>query len=58
MGIGSRATRALISLSRDIGLSRLRAEILNENESSIKMTSKYMSLEKRTESKTYFTLSL
>ena len=57
-GIGSRATRALISLSKDIGLGNLRAEILNENESSIKMTSKYMSLEKRTESKTYFTLSL
>ena len=57
-GIGSRATRALISLAKDMGLSVLRAEILNENEASIKMTSKLMSLDRRTESKTYFTLSL
>ena len=57
-GIGSRATRALISLAKDMGLSALRAEILNENEASIKMTSKLMKLDKTTESKTYFTLSL
>ena len=57
-GIGSRATKALIKLSRDIGLSEIRAEILNENESSIKMTAKYMELEKRDLSKTYFALSL
>ena len=57
-GIGSRATRALISLAKDMGLSVLRAEILNENEASIKMTSKLMKLDKTTESKTYFTLSL
>lgn len=57
-GIGSRATKALIALAGRIGLSELRAEILNENENSIKMTSKYMKLIKRTESKTYFTLSV
>ena len=57
-GIGSRATKALISLAKSIGLSCLYAEILNENEGSIKMTSKLMNLEKRTECKTYFTLSL
>ena len=57
-GIGSRATNALISLAKRIGLLVLKAEILNENENSIKMTSKFMSVEKRTESKTYFTLSL
>ena len=57
-GIGSRATEALIELARDIGISELRAEILNENENSIKMTSKFMKLEKCDECKTYFTLSL
>lgn len=57
-GIGSRATKALIHLAKDMELTLLRAEILNENEASIKMTSKYMELEKATESKTYFTLSL
>lgn len=57
-GIGSRATRALIELCRNIGVTVVKAEILNENENSIKMTSKYMTVEKRTESKTLFTLSL
>lgn len=57
-GVGSRATEALIKLSKSIGLSTLYAEILNENEHSIKMTSKFMTLIKRTKSKTYFTLSL
>ena len=57
-GIGSRATKALVSLGKEIGLSVLRAEILNENESSIKMTAKYLNVEKRTESKTFFALSL
>ena len=57
-GIGSRATHALILLAKEMGLSSLRAEILNENESSIRMTSKYMKRDKTTESKTYFTLSL
>ncbi len=57
-GIGSRATRALIELAGRIGLSTLTAEILNENEKSIKMTSKYMEPIRRTESKTFFTLSL
>ncbi|MBQ7343391.1 MAG: GNAT family N-acetyltransferase [Clostridia bacterium] len=57
-GIGSGATRALIKLSREIGLSSLRAEILEENESSIKMTSKYMELVKRENGKVYFALSL
>ncbi len=57
-GIGTRATKALISLAKEIGLSTLRAEILNENTASIKMTSKLMNFENTTESKTYFTLSL
>ena len=57
-GLGSRATKALISLAKSIGLSRLSAEILNENEASVRMTEKFMSLESRTETKTYFTLSL
>lgn len=57
-GIGSRAVKALIKLSREIGLKQLSTEVLNENEISIKMTSKYMSIKKRTESKTYFTLML
>ena len=57
-GVGSRATRALISLAKEIGLRELKAEILNENENSIKMTSKFMNIEKRTESKTHFTLAL
>ena len=57
-GIGSRATAALVSLAKEIGLITLKAEILNENENSIKMTSKFMEIEKRTKSKTYFTLSL
>lgn len=57
-GIGTRATRALILIGRQMGLTTLKAEILNENEASIKMTSTLMKLEKVTESKTYFTLSL
>lgn len=57
-GIGSRATRALIELSKEIGLSTLKAEILEQNESSVRMTSKYMSLEKRENGKVYFALSL
>ena len=57
-GIGSRATRALILLAKEMELTTLRAEILNENEASIRMTSKLMVLDKVTESKTYFTLSL
>lgn len=57
-GIGSRATAALIKLAKEIGLSTLKAEILNENEVSIKMTSKFMDVDKCTKSKTHFTLSL
>ncbi len=57
-GIGSRATRALIELSKSIGLRTVNAEILNDNVASIKMTSKYMKLTKQTESKTIFTLEL
>ena len=57
-GIGSRATRALIRLAKEIGLSELRAEIIEENENSIRMTSKYMEIVKREEGKVYFALSL
>lgn len=57
-GIGSRATNALIKLSRDIGLSSVNAEIFAENTASVKMTSKYMELVKEENGKVYFTLSL
>ena len=57
-GIGSRATRALIKLAKEIELSSLRAEILEENLNSVKMTSKYMNLIKRENGKAYFTLTL
>ena len=57
-GIGSGATKALISLARKIGLQSLNTEILNDNEASIRMTAKYMTLKSKTESKTYFTLEL
>lgn len=57
-GIGSLATEALIKVAKDIGLSSLRAEIMNENEASIKMTSKFMDLEKVEKGKTKFTLLL
>ena len=57
-GIGSRATNALIEVAKNIGLSRLTAEIMNENEGSIRMTSKFMDIEKRTDEKTFFTLTL
>ena len=57
-GIGSRATMALIELARNIGLTAVNAEILNENERSIKMAAKFMQIVNRTESKTLFTLSL
>ena len=57
-GIGSRATKALIELAREIGLSTLRTEVLRENVNSVKMTSKYMTLEKYENGKVHFTLSL
>ena len=57
-GIGSRTTRALIELSRELGLRRLTAEIYEENERSVKMTSKYMDVEKCENGKVYFALSL
>jgi RimJ/RimL family protein N-acetyltransferase len=57
-GIGSRATGALIELAREMGLSTLKAEILEENQPSVKMTSKFMDLEKCENGKAYFTLNL
>lgn len=57
-GIGSRATRALIKLAKEIGLSSLRAEILEENDSSVKMTSKYMDVINSENGKVYFALTL
>jgi RimJ/RimL family protein N-acetyltransferase len=57
-GIGSRATMALIKFAKEMGLSSLRAEILEENLNSVKMTSKYMNLIKRENGKVYFTLTL
>ena len=57
-GVGSKATRALIALAREIGLLRLGAQIMNENKASIKMTSKYMKVEMIDDCKTTFTLSL
>ena len=57
-GIGSRATKALIELARQIGLKEVRAEVYAKNEKSIKMTSRYMNVVDRTESKVIFALSL
>ena len=57
-GIGSGATRALIKLAKQIGLKSLRTEILEENKSSIKMTSKCMDVVKYENGKVYFALSL
>ncbi len=57
-GLGSRALRAIIEYARMIGLKEVRAEVLAENENSIKMTSKYMKEIKRTKSKVQFALSL
>jgi RimJ/RimL family protein N-acetyltransferase len=57
-GIGSRATRALIEVARQMGLSTLLAQILEENAASIKMTSKYMVLQKYSDGKAMFTLDL
>ena len=57
-GIGVRATRALIEISKEMGLSCVTAEILEENEASVRMTSKCMDLEKRENGKVYFTLKL
>ena len=57
-GIGSRATKALIELARQMGLKEVRAEVYAKNEKSIKMTSKYMNVVDRTESKVIFALSL
>lgn len=57
-GIGSRATKALIELARGMGLTHLCAEIYEENVGSVKMTSKYMNIQKRENGKVCFTLSL
>lgn len=57
-GIGSRAVSSLIKLAKEIGLSSLRTEIINENIASIKMTSKHMNVESVGKSKTKFTLCL
>ena len=57
-GIGSRSVRGLIEIAGGIGLRELRTEIMNDNTSSIKMTSKYMNLDSVGESKTKFTLQL
>lgn len=57
-GVGSLAVSALLKLAKEIGLSSLRAEILNENVASIKMTSKFMKLEKIEKGKAKFTLEL
>lgn len=57
-GIGSRATKALIELARQMGLKEVRAEVYAKNEKSIKMTSKYMNVVDHTESKVIFALSL
>ena len=57
-GVGSLATETLIKLAGKIGLSSLRAEIINENSASIKMTSKFMNLKSVGDCKTTFTLDL
>ena len=57
-GIGSRATASLIMLAREIGLSTVRAEILEDNTPSIRMTAKYMTRTKTENGKVYFTSEL
>ena len=57
-GLGSRAIKALIEYARMICLNEIRAEVLSENEKSIKMTSKYMRITNQTKSKVYFALPL
>ena len=57
-GVGSRAVRALIEVAKAIGLRELRTEIMNENVPSIKMTSKYMTVDNIDGCKTKFTLQL
>ena len=56
--IGSRSLRAIIEIARGIGLTELRTEIMNDNEASIKMTSKYMNIEAVEANKTLFKLKL
>ena len=41
-GVGSRALEALIKLSRDMGLSRIRTSVMEENIPSVTMTDKHM----------------
>ncbi len=43
-GFGKMAVSALIALAKRMGLKRLKADVLNENLASIKMTEKLMSL--------------
>ena len=57
-GVGTRATKNLIALAKKIGLSSVKAEIINENSASIKMTSKVMGLGKVDGNKTIFSLTL
>ncbi len=43
-GIGSQALSLLIGIARDMGLLRLRAEVMSENIASVRMTEKQMPL--------------
>ena len=57
-GVGTRATKNLIALAKKIGLSSVKAEIINENSASIKMTSKVMGPGRVDGNKTIFSLTL
>ena len=41
-GVGSRAFGALVALAREIGLERIYAEVMCENERSVRVTAKHM----------------
>lgn len=58
MGIGTQALKCLISLSRDIGLSVLCAEVMRENIASVRMTEKQMPRVRETQTCIYFRLEL
>ena len=58
MGIGGLSVKALVALAKSIGLSEVRAEIVNENVASVKMTSKIMGVGISNSEKTKFSLKL
>lgn len=57
-GIGGLAVKALVALAKSIGLSEVRAEIMNENAASVKMTSRIFGVGISDSKKTKFSLKL